>query len=118
MIVTLAFRVAIVSLGALAIDALVDNTDLAIRLASLSATVMLVHPMWSSSRDSEVYKSRSVFQASIYGNFVSVVVPVAVNLFLASPGLLMVIYIIILTHPMSIFVAFISEIYTPPAKTE
>jgi hypothetical protein len=28
----------------------------------------------------------------------------------------MVIYIIVLMHPMSVFVAFTNEIYTPPPK--
>ena len=117
MIVMLGFRAALVSLSVVAIDALVDDTDQAIRIASVASLVMLIHPMWASLRDREVYRSRSN-AIGLFGAAVALhVVPVVANLFFASLGLLIVIYIIVLWTPMSVFAAFISEIYTPPEKS-
>lgn len=63
MIVTLAFRAAIVSLSVVAIDALVDDENVAIRIASVASLIMLVHPLWASLGDRDIYASKGTASA-------------------------------------------------------
>jgi hypothetical protein len=116
MIVELGFTAAVLGIGVIVVDAYVTDGKTAIRIASGLFILAFLRP-WSfrSLRDPEVYRNRFEKVGALSSSVIQFGLAIT-NLFLASEGLLLVIYLIVIYNPMSIFVQFVGEIYTPPSR--
>ena len=116
MIVELGFTAAVLGLGVIVVDAYIADDTTAIRVASGLFLVSFIRPWWVLSlRDPEVYRNRWERVSTLSSTVVQGGLAIT-NVFRATEGLLLVIYLIVIFNPMSIFIQFVGEIYTPPSR--
>jgi hypothetical protein len=119
LIVELGFTAAVLALGVIAIDAFVDDDSLAIKIASGLFLVGTYGRFWwwTTLKDREVYRNRRDIARLLFSSLVQAGVAVF-NVFKASYGVLLVLYIFLVMNPASIFSNFVGELYTPPGRKQ
>lgn len=114
-IVSGAFGMAIVSFLVVAIAQFTDDRALIVRLGMVLLLLLGLAMSWSwrSLRDKEIFRTRAESITWAAGNVITEGV-VAFNIFLASPELMMALWVWLVIAPTTIFINVVSGIYKPP----
>ena len=116
-IVTGSFTLTAISLGVVAVALLADDADLQVRLATVLGVVSPLPNLWTyrSLGDPEIFRTRTEAVAWVIGG-AAIEVAFLVNLFIASYGVIVVMWVVMVASAMSLFGREVTDLYTPPGR--